>query len=75
MSLSTCENISLHMLVFQQRPCVVFPFHFSLLEWVFLAMVTKTMELHVLPHLSFAIIMSVIFFIFGCPKVTLTHLF
>jgi hypothetical protein len=31
----------------------VFPFHAFLVEHVFLAMVIKTMELHVLPHLEF----------------------
>jgi len=59
---STYENIWLHMLVLQQCPCVVFPFLSSFLEWMLLIMVTKTIKLHVLPHLSFAITMSAIFF-------------
>jgi len=61
-SLSTCEKNWLHMLVLQLCPCVVFAFHFSLLEWMLLAMVTKTIKFHVLPHLSFATTMSAIFF-------------
>jgi hypothetical protein len=61
-SFSTCENIWLHMLVLQQCPCVVFPFHSSLLERMLLTMVTKTIKFHVLPHLSFATTMSTKFF-------------
>jgi len=60
--LSTCENIWLHRLVLQQCPCVVFPFRSSLMEWMLLTMVTKTIKLHVLPHLSFATTMFAKFF-------------
>jgi hypothetical protein len=51
MPLSTCENIWLQRLVLWQCPFVVFPFQTTLVEDV-LAMVSKTMQLHVLLGLA-----------------------
>jgi hypothetical protein len=58
MHLSSCENIWLHKLVLHQCPHVIFPFHSCLVEQVLHAMVTKTMNLHVLPHQEYIIIIS-----------------
>jgi hypothetical protein len=52
MPLSSCENIWLRKLVLHQCPHVIFTFHSCLVEQVLHAMVTKTMNLHVLPHLK-----------------------
>jgi hypothetical protein len=41
-----------------QCPHVIFPSHSSLMEQVLPTMVTKTMNLHMLPHLEFATIVS-----------------
>ncbi len=45
------------------------------MEEVFLAMVTKTMELHVLPSLEFVTIMFALVLIIKCLKVASIHLF
>jgi hypothetical protein len=39
-----------------QHPHVIFPFHSSLVEQILPTMVTKTMNLHMLPHPEFATI-------------------
>jgi hypothetical protein len=46
-----CVLYVLCKLILHQCPRIVFPSCSSIVEHVFLAMVTKTMELHVLPHL------------------------
>jgi len=51
-----CENIWLRRLVLRQCPYITFPSCFSFVEHVFLTTITKTMELHVLPHLKSTII-------------------
>jgi hypothetical protein len=53
MPLSSCENMWLRKLVLHQCPHVIFPFHPCLVEQVLHTVVTKTMNLHVLPHLEF----------------------
>ncbi len=53
-----CENIWLRRLVLRQCPRVAFLSCFSFVEHVFPAQVTKTMELHVLPHLKLISILT-----------------
>jgi hypothetical protein len=52
---------------------VIFPSHFALVEIMFLAMVTKTMKLHVFPHFVEVATMFVETLIFRCPKVMWRH--
>jgi hypothetical protein len=56
MPLLMCENIWLRRLVLCQYPRATFPSYFSLVKQVFPTTVTKTMELHVLPHLKSIVI-------------------
>jgi hypothetical protein len=66
MPLSSCKNIWLHKLVLHQLPCIVFPFHSSLVEKFLPRMVTKTMNLRMLLDLAFVIFFVVL--TFGCLK-------
>jgi hypothetical protein len=52
MPLLSCKNIWLHILILHQCSHVVFLFHPSFVEQIFLTRVTKTMNLHVLPNLE-----------------------
>jgi hypothetical protein len=61
MPLSTFDNIWLRRLIFRLCPCVVFPSCVTFLEEMLLAMVTKTMQLHVLPGLAKATTLSTSF--------------
>jgi hypothetical protein len=50
------ENIWLKRLILRQCPHATFPSCFSFVEHVFPTTVTKTMQLHVLPHLKSVVI-------------------
>ncbi len=55
MPFSTCDNIWLRRLVLHFCLRVVFPFRATFVEEMFPTMVTKTMQLHVMPRLAKAI--------------------
>jgi hypothetical protein len=61
MALSTCENIWLKKLVLHQCPHVLFPSHSQLVEEVFHAMITKSMDIHVLQKLASVATISISF--------------
>ncbi len=54
--LSPCVKISSYASYYciNVLTCIMFPSHSSFVEQMFLTMVTKTMDLHVLPNLEFA---------------------